>query len=71
MLKRIKAPTLVWGASADLLFPTVALEKMADLLPEARLVTVEGAHAAFLQRRSRFHRSVLEFLGLPAGGAQS
>jgi pimeloyl-ACP methyl ester carboxylesterase len=70
VLSRIKAPTLIWGAKADLLFPSASLECMARLLPEARLVTIDGAHAAFLQRRSRFQRSVADFLGLPADGGQ-
>jgi pimeloyl-ACP methyl ester carboxylesterase len=62
MLARIQAPTLIWGASADRLFPAEALTRMAGLLPSAQLVTVDGAHAAFLQNRRRFHRSVAEFL---------
>jgi pimeloyl-ACP methyl ester carboxylesterase len=70
LLASIRVPTLVWGASADCLFPAAALAEMAGLLPEARLVTVSGAHAAFLQKRSRFQRSVVDFLGLPVGGAE-
>lgn len=62
MLSEISAPTLVWGAKADRLFPSASLERMASLLPAAELVTVDGAHAAFLQNRSQFHRTVSDFL---------
>jgi pimeloyl-ACP methyl ester carboxylesterase len=62
VLSAITAPTLVWGAKADRLFPCASLERMASLLPAAQLVTVDGAHAAFLQNRSQFHRTVADFL---------
>jgi pimeloyl-ACP methyl ester carboxylesterase len=71
VLRQIKARTLIWGANGDRLFPCALQERMALLLPEARLVTVDGAHAAFLQKRSRFHGSVVDFLGLPCAEAQS
>jgi pimeloyl-ACP methyl ester carboxylesterase len=71
VLSRIKARTLIWGANADRLFPCALQERMVGLLPEARLITVDGAHAAFLQKRSRFHGSVVDFLGLPSSEAQA
>lgn len=67
MLSRIQAPTLIWGASADPLFPAAALEHMTALLPGARLVTVDGAHAAFLQERAHFQRCIADFLEQPPG----
>jgi pimeloyl-ACP methyl ester carboxylesterase len=62
ILARIQAPTMIWGASADRLFPARLLAEMRELLPRAQLVLVRGTHAAFLQRRSCFHGSLAAFL---------
>ncbi len=70
ILSRIRAPTLIWGASADRLFPGRVLEAMRELLPRAQLVLVRGAHAAFLQQRSRFHRSIAVFLDAARSGSE-
>jgi pimeloyl-ACP methyl ester carboxylesterase len=64
-LRQIQAPTLVWGARDDCLFPYASLELMARSMPQAQLVAVPGAHAAFLQFRTSFHGSVRDFLSAP------
>jgi pimeloyl-ACP methyl ester carboxylesterase len=61
-VRRIDVPTLVWAARGDCLFPHEGTAQMAAALPQAQLVTVEGAHAAFLQHRSIFHGSIRTFL---------
>ncbi|MFW6197749.1 MAG: alpha/beta fold hydrolase, partial [Myxococcota bacterium] len=66
LLRRIQAPTLVWGARDDCLFPYPSVVQMASHLPQARLVAVPGAHAAFLQRRTAFHTAVGQFLSAPS-----
>jgi pimeloyl-ACP methyl ester carboxylesterase len=62
LLSRITAPTLVWGARADCLFPVDVVATLAAALPHATLHLVDGPHAAFLQRRSEFHRAVGDFI---------
>jgi pimeloyl-ACP methyl ester carboxylesterase len=69
-LGRIQAPTLIWGASADRMFPVSVIEQMRALLPRAKLVLVKGAHAAFLQQRSRFHGAVMAFLDPATTGGE-
>ena len=70
VLSRIQAPTLIWGASADRMFPVSLIEQMRQLLPRAKLVLVKGAHAAFLQHRSRFHGSIAAFLDPATSGGE-
>jgi pimeloyl-ACP methyl ester carboxylesterase len=62
LLGRLAAPTLIWGAIDDPLFPISSLKQLVDLVPSGQLVTADGAHAAFLQKRSTFQRSVRGFL---------
>jgi pimeloyl-ACP methyl ester carboxylesterase len=62
LLGQLAVPTLIWSAQGDPLFPISSVKQMVDLLPGGRLVTVDGAHAAFLQQRSKFQRTVLKFL---------
>jgi pimeloyl-ACP methyl ester carboxylesterase len=65
VVRRIDVPTLVWAAKNDCLFPHAWTTDLAAALPQAQLVTVEGAHAAFLQRRGDFHGSIRTFLSSP------
>jgi pimeloyl-ACP methyl ester carboxylesterase len=67
LLARITAPTLVWGARADRLFPVDVVATLAAALPHATLHLVDGPHAAFLQRRSEFHRTIADFIAATAG----
>jgi pimeloyl-ACP methyl ester carboxylesterase len=62
LLGGLAVPTLIWGARGDPLFPISSVRQMVNLLPGGRLVTVDGSHAAFLQKRSKFQRTVLNFL---------
>lgn len=63
-------PTLlVWGTE-DRVVPLSVGEAAARLLPDARLVVIEGAgHLPYLERAATFNTAVLEFLGCawPAG----
>jgi len=62
LLARITAPTLVWAAREDCLFPAELVEQMAAALPNATLQLVDGPHGAFLQQRSAFCRNIQDFL---------
>jgi cation diffusion facilitator CzcD-associated flavoprotein CzcO/pimeloyl-ACP methyl ester carboxylesterase len=64
LLASITAPSLVWGAAGDCLFPRASLEAMARSLPRAEVSIIEGAHAAFMQRRARFHSALDRFFAL-------
>lgn len=55
LVRAITAPTLVWGAHGDCLFPAAFLAETASSLPRGELSMIDGAHAAFLQERNRFH----------------
>ena len=62
-LHMIKAPTLVITGTQDRLIRPGSSEAIANRIPNARLVGVEGgSHAFFVEMRSRFNREVLDFL---------
>jgi 3-oxoadipate enol-lactonase len=62
-LHRIKAPTLVLTGTEDNIVPPKYSEQIASLIPNARLVKVEGgSHALNIEMRSRFNKEVLDFL---------
>lgn len=62
-LASIEAPTLlVWGG-ADPLFPLEHATRAHRLLPDARLVVIEGAgHTPEAERPDQFNKAVLDFL---------
>ena len=66
LMPRIQASTLlVWGTEDDAV-PLAAAELMEKLIPDAGLVTIEGAgHFAYLDEQARFCRVVRHFLGAP------
>ena len=66
LLPRIQASTLlVWGSEDDAV-PLAAAEQMASLIPDAGVVTIDGAgHFAYLDEPARFCRVVRHFLGAP------
>ena len=62
-LQQIKAPTLVIVGTGDKLMPVHSSEVLADRIPDAELVKVEGgSHAFFMEMRGRFNKEVLDFL---------
>lgn len=62
-LHQIKAPTLVIVGTGDRLIPSQSSDLLANTIPDARLVQVDGgSHAFFLEMRGRFNREVLDFL---------
>jgi proline-specific peptidase len=62
-LDLIKAPTLVTTGTEDKLCPTYSSEVMAERIPNAKLVKVEGgSHAQHVEMRGRFNKEVLDFL---------
>ena len=65
-LPRITCPTLVMrGAESDILAPEVA-KKMAERLPDGRVVEIAGAgHTVPADRPEEFAREIRAFLGAP------
>ncbi len=61
-LHHIVAPTLVWSAADDQLFPAPATQALAAALPHAWHMSAPGAHAAFMQQRSGFQAAITGFL---------
>ncbi len=62
-LHRIKAPTLVLTGTEDNIVPPKYSEQIASLIPNAKLVRIEGgSHALNIEMRSRFNKEVLDFL---------
>ena len=69
LLSRIKASTLlVWGSEDDAA-PLAHGRRMEELIPDAGLVTFEGAgHFSYLDEPDRFCRVIRHFFGAPLGG---
>jgi pimeloyl-ACP methyl ester carboxylesterase len=62
-LPTIKVPTLVIVGTKDRAIKPSSSEVIAKLIPNAKLVKVEGgSHAFFIEMRGRFNREVLDFL---------
>jgi pimeloyl-ACP methyl ester carboxylesterase len=65
-LKDIAAPTLVITGTEDRVVPPRNAELLAERIPNARLVALEGAgHLGFIEQAEGFNRAVIEFLGNP------
>ena len=62
-LHTIKAPTLVIAGAEDRIVPSSSSDVLANRIPDARLVKVEGgSHTLVAEKRGRFNREVLDFL---------
>jgi 3-oxoadipate enol-lactonase len=62
-LHKIDAPTLVIAAGNDRLKPLPYSRLIAERIPHAKLVVIEGAgHAVFLERADEVNAALLEFL---------
>jgi len=62
-LHMIEAPTLVITGTEDRLFPFHSSEVIANRIPNAKLVKVEGgSHSFFMEMRGRFNKEVRDFL---------
>ncbi|MHA2069495.1 MAG: alpha/beta fold hydrolase [Candidatus Thorarchaeota archaeon] len=62
-LKLIKAPTLVITGTNDRLVKPISSEVIANLVPKAKLVKVDGgSHGVCVEMRSEFNKEVLDFL---------
>ncbi len=63
-LAEIQVPTLAVTGTADRLTPVKYARFLAELIPGARLTTVEGAgHMVMLERPAEVERAVRKFLG--------
>jgi pimeloyl-ACP methyl ester carboxylesterase len=62
-LHLIKSLTLVITGGADRIVPSHCSEILAEKIPKAKLIEVQGgSHAFFIEMRGRFNREVLDFL---------
>jgi 3-oxoadipate enol-lactonase len=62
-LPRIVAPTLVLAGGKDPNAPAAAMQRMADRIPGARFVVLDGVgHLAHLEQPARFNAALDEFL---------
>jgi len=62
-LHQIQCPTLVIAGTGDKIVPPESSGVLAQYIPGARLVMVEGgSHSFFVEMRGRFNREVLDFL---------
>jgi len=60
----VRAPTLVIHGAADGLVPSAYAAEFARLIPDARVVTIDGAgHLPMVEQEDAFVRAVEEFLG--------
>jgi len=63
LLPRLQAPALVLVGSEDSLTPPSDAEAMHNLIPDSRLVVLDGAaHVSNLERAEEFNLAVREFL---------
>ena len=59
----IRAPTLLLAGREDRVVPLVLMERLAERIPNARLVVVEGAaHLLFIERPEAVNREIVRFL---------
>jgi pimeloyl-ACP methyl ester carboxylesterase len=69
-LARIACPTLIIGGGSTSHVPQQLLAEAAELIPDARLVTLEGAgHTAHRTQPERFAAQVRVFIGGLVAGA--
>ena len=69
-LPLVRAPTLVIWGEHDRVCPPVIGRRIAELVPDARLVIIPGAaHNPMWERPARFDREVLDFLLAPGTAA--
>ena len=62
-LRLIKAPTLVITGTNDRLIKPISSDVIANLVPKAKLVKVEGgSHGISIEMKSEFNKEVLNFL---------
>ncbi len=62
----IKSSTLVMVGTGDRIVPPCSSEKIADKIPNAKLVMIEdGSHAMNLEISDRFNKEIINFLADP------
>lgn len=68
-LDGVRVPTLLLWGEADQVFPLPTGRRLAERIPGARLVVLPGAsHPCYLDRPEEFHRELVAFARLVAGG---
>jgi pimeloyl-ACP methyl ester carboxylesterase len=62
-LKEVRSPTLVMTGTNDILVPPHHSDELAQLIPGAKLLKMEGGtHGFNVERKDEFNQSVLDFL---------
>jgi aminoacrylate hydrolase len=62
-LEEIGTPVLLIAAEDDMLVPDLCSDRLAEGLPDARLVRMRGGHACNVTEADGFNRHLLAFLG--------
>ncbi|MEI7771811.1 MAG: alpha/beta hydrolase [Chloroflexales bacterium] len=63
-LAQVRTPTLIVGARHDNIMPTAGTPKVAELIPDSRLVWIERCgHLPMIERPDVYHSLLAQFLG--------
>ena len=62
-IARIDLPTLLIAGTRDVHCPPEAMQTVADLIPGAKLVPLEGSHSLYYESPDAWNDTVLAFLG--------
>jgi 3-oxoadipate enol-lactonase len=65
LLPRIACPTMIIGGTHDVATPLAEARSIQRAIPGARLVEMDAAHLASVERPEAFAEAVLDFLGHP------
>jgi len=69
-VEEISCPVLVIHGDSDLIVPSKNAEMLADALPKAKLVLIEGGpHLSFIEYYEKFNEEVLNFLDAVEDGS--
>jgi 3-oxoadipate enol-lactonase len=66
-LGELAMPVHVIGARRDIMVPHFRSEQLAELIPGAKLTTVDAAHAVNVEAAPEFNAAVLDFIAEHAG----
>ena len=65
-LGELSMPVHVIGARRDVMIPPHKSEELAELIPDAKLTTIDAGHAVNVERAEEFNAAVLDFVAAHA-----
>ncbi|MDI3420725.1 alpha/beta fold hydrolase [Streptomyces luteolus] len=65
LLPRVTAPTLIISGASDVVVPPAHQDRMAELIPHAELIRVQGGHAFPFESPDEFIGLVADFISTP------